>query len=815
MKKILFSLGVMLSAFALTNCTQEIENPAQQPESAGYPFEIVASTVDTKTVNDGMSTKWTEKDSLNVFHAAAGTQSYGTNDKFIVSDLEEGRFKGNLTEKPADGQSYDWYVLYPYSSKVTTPAAKTSSYTYIGHSKGLNQKGYNSMASLKGSVCPLYGVAKSVPASEIPSMTLNHLSSVVAINVTNKNDEPLKVTSASLTAEEEIVGSFYIDFTQTPVAYSASEGYTYKTATVNVSEGTALAKGESATLYLAIKPFVAKSGQKLTLSVNGYSKEITLSKDVTFTAGKIKTMNFSYDHVEVVEGDKIEWSSQSDWTGVVEKEQTIILTSGDYSVTLKKGSGSTSPTVNATANDCRAYAKNSITISHASKNLTSLVFHISTNGLKRLTDLTPSSGSVVVADDHKTVTWTGDASSVTFVVGDKAVYGTDGNDKAGQVCFDYIVANVGGNASNPDPEPDPEPDQPSEFDEITVAKFLELKDVDTEYTLTGKITSVANTTYGNFDLTDATGTVYVYGLLTPEGASQKQWAAAGLKQGDVITVKGKYNVYNDSPQIKNAVYVSHKGINVDKSSLAFEANGGSLDITASLVNATESISVNVDNSHFSVALKSGTTYTVTAPANATAETIYANLTFSAGDLTAVVSITQEKAVAEDVVVGGRDDFNTVSANSSYSSRKTTNGWTGTNCAVMQGGTSDNNPTFKFIGSTNATRAFTMNGKTSAKGKITSPTLTTGCGKLSLKYGHAFSESKGVDFTITIKQNGTAVQTYRVDVDSITQKKAYTWEQDVNVAGDFVIEITNNSPSNSSSNKDRVSIWDIEWTGYAN
>ena len=108
----------------------------------------------------------------------------------------------------------------------------------------------------------------------------------------------------------------------------------------------------------------------------------------------------------------------------------------------------------------------------------------------------------------------------------------------------------------------------------------------------------------------------------------------------------------------------------------------------------------------------------------------------------------------------------------------------------------------------------MNGKTSAKGSITSPILTTGCGKLSLKYGNAFSESNGVDFNIIIKQNGTEVQTYRVDVNSITQKKAYTWEQDVNVAGDFVIEITNNSPSNNNSNKDRVSIWDIEWTGYA-
>ena len=85
MKKILFSLGVMLSAFALTNCTQEIENPAQQPESAGHPFEIVASMADTKTVNDGMSTKWAEGDQVNLFHVED-------------NDEEElkGRFGGDL-----------------------------------------------------------------------------------------------------------------------------------------------------------------------------------------------------------------------------------------------------------------------------------------------------------------------------------------------------------------------------------------------------------------------------------------------------------------------------------------------------------------------------------------------------------------------------------------------------------------------------------------------------------------------------------------------------------------------------------------------
>lgn len=789
----------MLSAFALTNCTQEIENPAQQPESAGYPFEIVASTVDTKTVNDGMSTKWAAKDTLNIFHKEASATDYGTNDFFVISDTEEGRFKGNLTEAIASDKSYDWYALYPYRSKITTPAAESGdNYTYIGYSKGLNQKGYNSMASLKGSVCPLYGVAKSVPGSEMPSISMNHLSSVVAITVTNKNDEPLTVTTASLTATEEIVGSFYIDITQTPVVCNASNGYSYKTATVNVSEGTALEKGQSAILYLVVKPFTAKANSELILSVNGYEKTLTITKDVTFHAGKIKTVNFSYDYVAPA-GQQIvtfDFTSQDELTalGVTLPDagkgtNVTTLTKSDVTLVAEGGSTTTRVWNSSGKYDLRAYKRATLTLSVPSGYVIDDVL---------LTGGSLASISKSAMPDNPVVLTVADGADTQKI--------------------STITVKYSEGTSNPDPEPEPEPDpdQPSELDEITVAEFLDLKDTDTEYTLTGKITSVANTTYGNFDLTDATGTVYVYGLLTPEGASQKQWAAAGLKQGDVITVKGKYNVYNNSPQVKNAVYVSHKGINVDKSALAFDAKGGSLDITASLVNATEPISVSVDNSHFSVALKSGTTYTVTASANDTEEEIYANLTFSAGDLTAVVAISQDKPAASGEVAGGRDDFNTVAANSSYNTRTTTAGWKGTNCAVMQGGTSDNNPTFKFIGTTNATRAFTMNGKTSAKGKITSPTLTTGCGKLSLKYGHAFSESKGVDFTVTIKQNGTAVQTYKVDVNSITQKIAYTWEQDVNVAGDFVIEITNNSPSNnSSSNKDRVSIWDIEWTGYAN
>ena len=93
--------------------------------------------------------------------------------------------------------------------------------------------------------------------------------------------------------------------------------------------------------------------------------------------------------------------------------------------------------------------------------------------------------------------------------------------------------------------------------EATVAEFLAAAEDATVYKLTGEITRVVNTEYGNFDITDATGTAYVYGLLTPDGAAKTQFTAAGLKQGDTITVYGTRTSYNGSPQMKNATYVSH------------------------------------------------------------------------------------------------------------------------------------------------------------------------------------------------------------------------------------------------------------------
>ena len=112
MKRQILTLGaICAAAFTLTNCNKEIAEP-KAPVTEGIPFEIVATTADTKTENTGLNTNWTAGDALNVFHAEAGTTVYGNNDEFTYTGAAN-KFKGTLKTALGGGKSYDWYALYP------------------------------------------------------------------------------------------------------------------------------------------------------------------------------------------------------------------------------------------------------------------------------------------------------------------------------------------------------------------------------------------------------------------------------------------------------------------------------------------------------------------------------------------------------------------------------------------------------------------------------------------------------------------------------------------------------------------------------
>ena len=91
----------------------------------------------------------------------------------------------------------------------------------------------------------------------------------------------------------------------------------------------------------------------------------------------------------------------------------------------------------------------------------------------------------------------------------------------------------------------------------TVAEFLaapEAKDV--YYSLTGTVSNIANTLYGNFDIVDETGSVYVYGLLQGWGGPSKMFESLGLKEGDKITIVGVRSGYKGTAQVGSAFFVS-------------------------------------------------------------------------------------------------------------------------------------------------------------------------------------------------------------------------------------------------------------------
>ena len=97
--------------------------------------------------------------------------------------------------------------------------------------------------------------------------------------------------------------------------------------------------------------------------------------------------------------------------------------------------------------------------------------------------------------------------------------------------------------------------------ESTVADFLAEKEGPSLYQLTGKVANLNNTTYGNFDLVDATGSVYVYGLTaTPQASNDKSFESLGINEGDVVTLIGTRSSHNGTAQVGGpAYYVSHIG----------------------------------------------------------------------------------------------------------------------------------------------------------------------------------------------------------------------------------------------------------------
>ena len=113
-------------------------------------------------------------------------------------------------------------------------------------------------------------------------------------------------------------------------------------------------------------------------------------------------------------------------------------------------------------------------------------------------------------------------------------------------------------------EETPSEDEPTtdEAKAVTVADFIAAAESTTVwYKVTGTVKNLKDgDLYGNFDIEDETGSVYVYGLLSEKGGAKKKFqelvTAKGIKNGSKITIIGNRGSYNGTVQMANAYFVS-------------------------------------------------------------------------------------------------------------------------------------------------------------------------------------------------------------------------------------------------------------------
>lgn len=103
------------------------------------------------------------------------------------------------------------------------------------------------------------------------------------------------------------------------------------------------------------------------------------------------------------------------------------------------------------------------------------------------------------------------------------------------------------------------------INEISISEFLN-SDAQTSapymwYQLTGVVSNIANSTYGNFtlvDKNDSSVSVYVYGLKESQNATNQTFANLDIEEGDIITLIGYHTKYNGTSQVGGAYFVSKK-----------------------------------------------------------------------------------------------------------------------------------------------------------------------------------------------------------------------------------------------------------------
>lgn len=99
------------------------------------------------------------------------------------------------------------------------------------------------------------------------------------------------------------------------------------------------------------------------------------------------------------------------------------------------------------------------------------------------------------------------------------------------------------------------------------------------FKVSGTVTRIVNTTYGNWYMSDGTAELYIYGTLDANGQT-KNFESLGIEVGDRVTIEGPKSSYNGSPQMVDVtvLHIEKALLKILSEPVEIAKEGGNLEV---------------------------------------------------------------------------------------------------------------------------------------------------------------------------------------------------------------------------------------------
>ena len=586
MKKVINSLFVIIAAMVtFAGCAkQEIDAPAT---SETKTVQFFANSIETKTVfgtpNDGVyPTLWSAGDEVKVLlniEQVAGTEAKVpvTCDDLAVSSTFEASFQPKDTP-----ETYTYYAVCP-ANQYNAKSSKDGRITVIIPSE---QEPLETTVDKKAQI--IYAVATADAEQGSVDMDFHHLTAYGKLTLKNL-PEDISVSEVKIVAPDDLYISGKWNYLVADGSIAAHKEATMNTLTIKTTRTT--------DIWFACGP-VDVSGKTLTLTVTtnqgDFVKELNFPANRKFEAGKISKFTVDMAGIEVEGSEEPEQpgettayyekvtSEPTDWSGkyllVVEDGVNKAL-SGISTTSTKYGLAQDVKINDAkiiASEELSAYevviAKASTSGAYTMAFDSSLLYWTSGNSLAVNSTESANTSWTISLDNGKLSIYNCKDSARQLLWNKNSPRFACYTGKATDAGYYYphLYKLVGGSSEGggetPEPDPTPDPEEPEEPEEpivATIAEFLAAEKSDViYYQLTGIITNIASSDWGNLTIKDASESVYIYGLTKEQKTSNdKSFSSLGLKVGDQVTLITVRGEHNGTPQGGGtntpAYYVSH------------------------------------------------------------------------------------------------------------------------------------------------------------------------------------------------------------------------------------------------------------------